>query len=79
MVNASDGDEGEYGTVKYSLVGEHSADFSIGHNTGEITVANQQLLDRESVPEMMIQVMASDGAPPETKRTTAVPVSAVVN
>jgi hypothetical protein len=61
--------------VSYSLVGEHSSDFSVNYNTGEVTVANPALLDRENTPDITVQVMASDGAPPETRRTVAIPVS----
>ncbi|KAJ4434750.1 hypothetical protein ANN_23319, partial [Periplaneta americana] len=73
-VTATDGDEGVIGAVTYSLVGEHSSDFSVNYNTGEVTVANPALLDREVTPDITIQVMASDGAPPETRRTVAVPI-----
>ncbi|XP_067010919.2 cadherin-87A [Anabrus simplex] len=73
-VSAVDGDEGVFGTVTYSLVGEHSKDFSVGHDTGEITVGNTALLNREVVPDLTLQVMASDGAPSETRRTASVPV-----
>jgi hypothetical protein len=74
-VTATDGDEGVFGSVTYSLIGEHSSDFSVKYNTGEVTVANTDLLDRETIPDIMIQVMASDGAPPETRRTVTAPVS----
>jgi Cadherin domain. len=74
-VTATDGDEGVFGTVSYSLVGEHSSDFSVNYNTGQVTVTNPALLDRETTPDITIQVMASDGAPPDTRRTVAVPVS----
>ena len=74
-VSATDRDEGVFGNVTYSLVGEHSTDFSVNYKTGEVTVANPALLDRETTPDITIQVMASDGAPPETRRTVAVPVS----
>jgi len=73
-VTATDGDEGVFGTVSYSLVGEHSSDFSVNYNTGQVTVANPALLDRETTPDITIQVMASDGAPPDTRRTVAVPI-----
>lgn len=74
-VKATDGDEGVFGSVSYSLVGEHSSDFSVNYKTGEVTVANPAVLDRETTPDITIQVMASDGAPPETRRTVAIPVS----
>jgi hypothetical protein len=74
-VTATDGDEGVFGSVTYSLVGEHSSDFSVNYKTGEVTVANPVVLDRETTPDITIQVMASDGAPPDVRRTVAVPVS----
>ncbi|PNF35261.1 hypothetical protein B7P43_G04794, partial [Cryptotermes secundus] len=73
-VKATDGDEGVFGSVSYSLVGEHSSDFSVNYKTGEVTVANPAVLDRETTPDITIQVMASDGAPPETRRTVAIPI-----
>ncbi|XP_047099103.1 cadherin-87A [Schistocerca piceifrons] len=73
-VTAKDGDEGVFGRVTYSLAGEHSADFKVGQETGEITVANPQLLDRETLPRVTVQVIASDSAPPDQRRTVAVPV-----
>lgn len=74
-VNATDGDDGEYGKVTYSLVGEHSTDFNIDPQTGEITVGNSGILDRETISELTIQVVASDGAPMNFRRTVSVPVS----
>ncbi|XP_021925581.1 cadherin-87A isoform X2 [Zootermopsis nevadensis] len=73
-VTAKDGDEGVFGSVTYSLVGEHSSDFSVNYKTGEVTVANPDVLDRETTPDITIQVMASDDAPPEMRRTVAVPI-----
>ncbi|XP_063226687.1 cadherin-87A isoform X2 [Bacillus rossius redtenbacheri] len=74
VVKATDGDEGVFGAVSYSLVGEHSSDFTVDHNSGEVKVANPGLLDREATPDVTIQVMASDGASPDTRKTTSVPV-----
>ncbi|XP_015514773.1 cadherin-87A isoform X1 [Neodiprion pinetum] len=74
VVKATDGDEGLFGQVSYSLVGDHAADFNIGHETGEITVGSATVLDREMTPEITIRVMASDGAPLNTRRTASVPV-----
>lgn len=76
-VNATDGDEGEFGKVTYSLVGEHSTDFNIDAQTGEITVANSGILDRETISELTIQVVASDGAPANLRRTVSLPVSII--
>lgn len=73
-VHATDMDSGSYGVVTYSLIGEHSSDFNIDYQSGEITVANPAVLDREARQEITLQVMASDGAPPDQRRTVAVPV-----
>lgn len=74
IVKAVDGDEGQFGEVSYSLIGEHASDFNIGHETGEITVGGATVLDREETPEITITVMASDGAPLNSRRSTTVPV-----
>ncbi|XP_076290426.1 cadherin 87A isoform X1 [Lasioglossum baleicum] len=74
VVKATDGDEGLFGEVSYSLIGEHAADFNIGHETGEITVGGAAVLDREITPEVTITVMASDGAHVNSRRSTTVPV-----
>lgn len=74
IVNATDADKGEYGQVTYSLIGEHSNDFRIDSVTGEITVANPGLLDRETISELTIQVVASDGAPANIRRSVSVPI-----
>nr|CAD7573732.1 unnamed protein product [Timema californicum] len=73
-VNATDADEGRIGQVMYSLVGEHSSEFTVGHDSGEVLVSNPSFLDRETTAEITIQVMASDGAPADTRRTVSVPV-----
>ncbi|XP_014205128.1 cadherin-87A [Copidosoma floridanum] len=74
LVKAVDTDEGPFGEVTYSLIGEHAADFNIGHDNGEITVGGATVLDREVVPEITISVLASDSAPVNSRRTTSVPV-----
>lgn len=66
-----------FGKISYSLIGEHSSEFNINNETGEISVAKSTAIDREEREEIILQVMASDGAPAETRRTTAVPVSLV--
>ena len=45
-----------------------------GHETGEITVGTATVMDREATPEITITVMASDGAPQNSRRSTTVPV-----
>lgn len=74
-VKATDGDDGDFGKVTYSLIGEHSSDFHINSESGDITVSNTGLLDREMLSDLTIQVLASDGAPASVKRTISVPVS----
>ncbi|EFN85300.1 Cadherin-87A [Harpegnathos saltator] len=74
VVKATDDDEGTFGDVSYNLIGEHAADFNIGHETGEITVGSATVLDREMTPEITITVMASDGAHVNVRRSTTVPV-----
>lgn len=73
-VKATDEDEGIFGSVTYNLVGEHSHDFTIDHESGEVVVSNPSILDREALPELTLEVMASDGAPPDSRRTVAVPI-----
>ncbi|XP_071455526.1 cadherin-87A [Hetaerina americana] len=72
-VNATDGDDGDFGKITYSLLGEHQEDFIID-KSGEIIVQNSAVLDRENSPEIVIQVVASDKAPPEARRSITVPV-----
>lgn len=73
-VHADDHDLGDFGTVTYDLIGEHSENFVISPKTGEIFVANSQFLDHEVLNETVIQVTASDNAPPNMKHTIAVPI-----
>lgn len=73
-VNATDADADEYGAVTYSLTGEHSEHFHIAPQSGEITVADSEFLDRETIESTTIQVVASDGAPGNLKRVVSVPV-----
>lgn len=73
-VRATDGDAEEYGAVTYNLTGEHSENFHINPETGEVTVANSEFLDHETLNETVIQVVASDGAPGSLKRSTSVPI-----
>ncbi|XP_074114366.1 cadherin 87A [Cotesia typhae] len=74
VVKAVDADEGVFGKVSYSLIGEHASDFNIGHDTGEITVGSATVLDREETSEMTITVMANDGAPLNSRRSTTTQV-----
>ncbi|XP_011304986.1 cadherin-87A [Fopius arisanus] len=74
IVKATDSDEGVFGEISYSLIGEHASDFNIGHETGEITVGAATVLDREETGEITVTVMASDGGPIKSRRSTTVPV-----
>lgn len=73
-VKATDADDGEFGEIVYSLVGEHSADFTIDPDTGVISVLNSGLLDREMIKDIVIQAVASDKAPPAVRRTVTAQV-----
>ncbi|XP_058810290.1 cadherin-87A isoform X2 [Phymastichus coffea] len=71
VVKAYDADDGSFGEVTYSLIGDHVADFNIDHETGEITVAAATVLDREFIPEITVSVMANDKAPLSSRRSTS--------
>ncbi|KAF5278616.1 hypothetical protein FQA39_LY00658 [Lamprigera yunnana] len=73
-VHANDSDAEEYGMVSYSLTGEHNENFQINSTTGEIYVSNPLFLDHELLNETVINVVASDGALGNFKRTSSVPV-----
>ncbi|XP_049820113.1 cadherin-87A isoform X2 [Aethina tumida] len=75
IVKATDKDADEYGQITYSLTGEHSENFQINPQTGEINVANQNFFDHEVINETVIQVVASDGAPGNLKRSITVPLN----
>lgn len=55
-VKATDLDAGDFGTVTYSLTGEHSENFHIDEKSGDITVANSRFFDHEVINETVIQV-----------------------
>lgn len=74
VVSATDSDKGDFGEVTYNLTGEHSENFRIDPESGEITVANSNFLDHEVIKETVLQVVASDGAPNNAKRSISVPV-----
>lgn len=68
---------GIFGEIVYSLVGEMSRHFSIDVDSGIITVANSSFLDRERQADVSLSAVASDKAPITTRKSTAVPVSAI--
>lgn len=55
-VAATDLDEDEFGHVTYKLEGTYKDDFSIGLEDGTISVVNPELLDRETVDNIILQV-----------------------
>jgi len=57
QVKAVDKDAGSYGEVMYELTGEHSENFHINPETGEISVANSNFLDHEIITECVLQVV----------------------
>lgn len=73
-VKATDLDADEFGKIQYKLTGEHSEHFNISSDSGVITVGNSNFLDHEILNETIIEVVASDGAPGNLKRTATVPV-----
>lgn len=51
---------GDFGAVKYSLLGEQSQHFEIDENTGEIFVADSADIDREKQSEITLSAVATD-------------------
>lgn len=74
-VKATDADAGNYGKLTYALTGEHSERFAVAPDTGVITVSDSEFFDHEMVQDTVIQVVASDGAPANLKRSVTVPVN----
>lgn len=74
-VRATDKDAEEYGEVTYTLVGVYSENFAIDNQTGYVTVANSNFLDHEVINETVIQVVASDSAPSQVRRSVTVPIN----
>ena len=62
---------GDFGMVKYSLLGEQSQHFEIDEKTGEIFVADSADIDREKQSEITLSAVATDqGIPNEGRRST---------
>ncbi|KAK9728307.1 Cadherin domain [Popillia japonica] len=74
-VRATDGDAEEYGVITYNLTGEHSEYFNVNPETGEVTVANTEFLDHETLNQTTIQIVAMDGAAGNLKRSSSVPIN----
>lgn len=75
MLTASDHDQGTNGSVSYSLHPEvqykYKGAFALDSLTGQLTVKTQ--LDRETVPEYKIKVLAKDqGSPPKSSTATVI-------
>jgi len=77
-VSAKDHDEGDFGHVTYNLEGTHKEDFAIGLEDGTISVTNAELLDREKLENFILQVVAVDSAPSESKKSSTVPVNITI-
>uniref|UniRef100_A0A8D8SJI2 Cadherin-87A n=2 Tax=Cacopsylla melanoneura TaxID=428564 RepID=A0A8D8SJI2_9HEMI len=75
LVSAEDTDLGDLGKVMYDLEGEHSRLFHIDTESGLISVAGDESLDRETVESIRLTAIARDLAPAATQRTATVPVN----
>lgn len=70
---------GDFGMVKYSLLGEQSQHFEIDEKTGEIFVASSAEIDREKQSEIIFTAVATDeGASIEGRRSTTANVNVKV-
>ncbi|KAG8178249.1 hypothetical protein JTE90_000350 [Oedothorax gibbosus] len=73
-VRATDSDAGDFGNIRYSLLGERSLDFTIDQK-GIIRVAAAANLDRESTTSITLQVVATDqGQDVNNRRAISVPL-----
>ncbi|GBP51653.1 Cadherin-87A [Eumeta japonica] len=77
-VHASDADEGQYGEVRYNLVGEFAPLFTIDSVGGDVRVARGADLDREATTELWLQAIAADNAPDDLRHMTRVPIHIVI-
>ena len=77
-VSATDLDHDEFGVVTYMLEGTYQESFQIDHNDGTISVANPDLLDRERMENLILQVVAVDSAPSESKKSSTVPINITI-
>uniref|UniRef100_A0A336M3D8 CSON011390 protein n=1 Tax=Culicoides sonorensis TaxID=179676 RepID=A0A336M3D8_CULSO len=75
QIRATDNDDGQFGNIEYSLVGDYASFFEIESKTGEITVRNNSALDREVDEEMTITGVATDLAPLTVRSSTTVPIN----
>ena len=77
-VKATDLDDGEFGHVTYKLEGTFQEDFQIGSEDGTISVVNSRLLDREKMDNLILQVVAVDSAPVQSRKSSTVPVNITI-
>ena len=77
-VSATDLDDDEFGIVTYKLEGTYQEGFQISHDDGTISVVNSDLLDREKMDNLILQVVAVDSAPSESKKSSTVPVNITI-
>jgi len=77
-VTATDLDDGNFGQVTYNLEGTYKDDFQISHEDGTISVVNKELLDREQLDNLILQVVAVDSAPSESRKSSTVPVNITI-
>merc|ERR1712106_1180370 len=78
-VTATDLDDEEFGHVTYKLEDTYQDDFQISHEDGTISVVNSRLLDREKTDNLILQVVAVDSAPSESKKSSTVPVNITIS
>lgn len=74
-VRAVDADDGLFGELQYALQGEEARNFHVDADTGVVTVANAEWLDRERRGGVQLTAVAQDKAPITTRKMAAVPVS----
>ncbi|XP_037891980.1 cadherin-87A [Glossina fuscipes] len=70
-VEAFDIDQGAFGEVIYSLIGENHKYFTIDSYTGNIMVADSSILDREKIKQISLTAVAKDKAPANLQKSTA--------
>ncbi|XP_069128782.1 protein dachsous-like [Argopecten irradians] len=71
QVQAQDGDEGVFGEISYAVTNSDGL-FTIDNKTGVITVENSTGLDRETFPNITLEVQAIDVEANEVGDTTTV-------
>lgn len=74
-VGATDADDGVFGEIVYSLVGDEARHLRIDADTGVLTVFNVTHFDRERSAEVSVTAVATDKAPITTRKVAIVPVS----